>query len=59
MLAYRQRLLERKHVTSPTYEAVAQPIYRKSIGRWKNYERLLEPALETLAPFVREFGYDT
>jgi hypothetical protein len=29
------------------------------MGRWKNYERLLEPAFETLAPFIREFGYET
>ena len=55
---YRQRLHQSKHVTSPTYEAVAQPIYTRAIGRWKNYERLLEPALETLEPFVREFGYE-
>jgi tetratricopeptide (TPR) repeat protein len=58
VLDYRQRLHQSKHVNSPTYEAVAQPIYTKAIGRWKNYERLLEPALETLEPFVRVFGYD-
>ena len=57
VLGYRQRLLESKQVTSPTYEAVAQPIYTRAIGRWKHYERLLEPALKTLEPFVREFGY--
>jgi tetratricopeptide (TPR) repeat protein len=58
VLNYRQRLLETaKQVTSPTYEAVAQPIYTKAIGRWHNYERLLEPALKTLEPFIREFGY--
>jgi tetratricopeptide (TPR) repeat protein len=59
VLDYRQRLTQSKHVNSPTYEAVAQPIYTKAIGRWKNYVRLLEPALETLEPFVREFGYTT
>jgi hypothetical protein len=37
---------------------VAQPIYTRAIGRWKNYEALLEPTLETLRPFVRAFGYD-
>jgi tetratricopeptide (TPR) repeat protein len=58
VLNYRQRLLGSKKVTSPTYEAVAQPIYTRAIGRWKNYERLLEPALPTLEPFLREFGYD-
>jgi hypothetical protein len=58
VLAYRQRLSETKQVTSPSYEAVAQPIYTRAIGRWKNYERLLEPVFSTLEPFVREFGYD-
>ncbi len=58
VLNYRQRLLGSKQVTSPTYEAVAQPIYMRAIGRWKNYEQLLAPALATLEPFIREFGYD-
>ena len=58
VLNYRERLRGSKQVTSPTYEAVAQPIYTRAVGRWKNYEQLLEPALKTLEPFVREFGYD-
>lgn len=58
VLGYRLRLTAGKKVTSPTYEAVAQPIYTKAVGRWKHYEALLAPAMETLAPFVREFGYD-
>jgi hypothetical protein len=58
VLGYRQRLTDTKRVTSPSYEAVAQPIYTRAIGRWKNYQKCLEPALETLAPFIREFGYD-
>jgi Sulfotransferase family len=58
VLNYRQRLIgSTKQVTSPTYEAVAQPIYTKAIGRWRHYERLLEPDLKTLEPFIREFGY--
>ncbi len=58
VLDYRRRLSEEKTVTSPSYEAVAQPIYTKAIGRWRHYERILEPALETLEPFIREFGYN-
>jgi tetratricopeptide (TPR) repeat protein len=57
VLDYRERLHGKKHVTSPTYEAVAQPIYTRAVGRWKNYEQVLAPAFETLAPFIREFGY--
>jgi hypothetical protein len=58
VLNYRARLMGSKQVTSPTYEAVAQPIYTRAIGRWQNYRQLLEPALPTLEPFIREFGYD-
>lgn len=58
VLGYRERLAADKRVTSPSYESVAKPIYTGAIGRWRNYAELLEPALEILAPFVREFGYD-
>jgi hypothetical protein len=58
VLDYRQRLAESKRVSSPSYEAVAQPIYTRAIGRWKHYERVLAPVMDTLGPFVREFGYN-
>jgi tetratricopeptide (TPR) repeat protein len=58
VLNYRQRLTDTKKVTSPSYEAVAQPIYTRAVGRWKNYEQYMEPALATLEPFIREFGYE-
>ncbi len=47
-----------KLVRSPTYAAVAKPISRGAIGRWRNYQKHLEPWLETLAPFVQAFGYE-
>jgi tetratricopeptide (TPR) repeat protein len=43
-------------VTTPSYDQVRQPIYRKSIGRWKNYEKHLEPLKDALGfkdDFVR------
>jgi tetratricopeptide (TPR) repeat protein len=46
-----------KMVRSPTYRDVTKPVYHKSIGRWKNYERHFEPILEKLEPFAKEFGY--
>ena len=47
-----------KVVYSPTYADVVKPIYRSSIGRWKNYQDKLEPFREKLEPFVEAFGYD-
>ena len=56
VLGYRERLAT-KTVHSPTYLAVAQPVHRRPIGRWKNYARWMEPAVGTLDRFVKEFGY--
>ena len=39
-------------------EAVAQPIFTSSIGRWRNYQKYLQPCLEKLAPSIKAFGYD-
>lgn len=56
VLKYRERLKE-KAVSSPTYEAVSKPIYTSAIGRWKNYQKYLEPCLEILQPSIEAFGY--
>jgi len=57
VLSYRSRLGATKQVSSPTYEAVAQPISSKSVGRWRNYQQHLEPTFETLEQFLEAFGY--
>jgi hypothetical protein len=46
-----------KIVRSPTYEDVTQPVYHRSVGRWQHYAKHFEPILETLQPYVKEFGY--
>jgi len=35
-------------VRTASYDQVCQPIYKKSVGRWKNYERYLDPLKEAL-----------
>ena len=38
-----------KRVTkTPSYDQVRRPIYKKSVARWKNYERFLDPLLNEL-----------
>ncbi len=56
VLNYRQRDKARP-VQSPTYEAVAQPVFSSSIGRWRRYERQLAPLLNRLTPVIRALGY--
>jgi tetratricopeptide (TPR) repeat protein len=46
-----------KLVRSPTYADVAKPVFKTAVGRWRNYQKYLEPHLEKLAPFVKAFGY--
>jgi tetratricopeptide (TPR) repeat protein len=47
-----------KLVRSPTSADVAKPVYKTARGRWRNYEKYLQPHLEKLAPFVKAFGYE-
>jgi hypothetical protein len=56
VLNYRERLSQ-KAVSSPTYEAVSQPLYTRAIGRWKNYQKHLEPYFAILQPAIEAFGY--
>ncbi len=37
-------------VSTPSYDQVRQPIYTKSVARWKHYEKYLEPLRQSLYP---------
>lgn len=45
-------------ISTPSFEAVAQPVHRSAIGRWRHYRQFFGPILPRLAPYVRAFGYD-
>ena len=46
-----------RNVRTPSYAAVASPIYSRAVGRWRHYHAQMEPVLEILQPYVAEFGY--
>lgn len=46
-----------RDILTPSYQDISQPVYTRSIGRWKNYERELQPILGTLKPYVERLGY--
>ncbi|HWW01423.1 MAG TPA: sulfotransferase [Candidatus Acidoferrum sp.] len=48
----------KKLVRSPTYQDVTKPVFKGAVGRWRNYQKHLEPYIEKLAPFVTAFGYE-
>jgi tetratricopeptide (TPR) repeat protein len=56
-LRFHERPQHEKGVRTPTYADVAQPLYQRAVGRWKNYERHLAPHREILDPWLRVFGY--
>ena len=47
-----------KTVRSPTYADVAKPVFKTAVGRWRSYQKYLEPHLAKLERFVKAFGYE-
>ncbi|MGI9264704.1 MAG: tetratricopeptide repeat-containing sulfotransferase family protein, partial [Gammaproteobacteria bacterium] len=47
-----------RHIETPSYLQVSQPLYSSSIGRWRKYQNLMTPHLERLQPIVERLGYD-
>jgi tetratricopeptide (TPR) repeat protein len=47
-----------KPILSTNYSDVTKPIYRRSVGRWRVYEKQLAAILPALAPYCQRFGYD-
>jgi hypothetical protein len=43
---------------TPSYDQVSEPIYGRSIDRWKGYVRHIEPILDIVKTHVEAFGYD-
>lgn len=53
-----QKHTEHKLVRSPTFAEVRKPVTKRAVGRWRNYQKYLEPYLPVLEPFVKAFGYE-
>tara|TARA_B100000029_G_C17000432_1_gene750981 strand:- start:159 stop:545 length:387 start_codon:yes stop_codon:yes gene_type:complete len=48
---------KRNLISTPSYDQVNKPIYSKSIGRWKNYEKNMTKVLPILEPWIEKFKY--
>jgi hypothetical protein len=53
-----QRAQAKGFISTPSYSQVVQPINRKSVGRWRPYERHLAPVLADVRPYLERWGYD-
>jgi tetratricopeptide (TPR) repeat protein len=47
----------KKRVNSPSHADVKKPLYRTAVGRWRNYQKYLEPYMAGLERFLNEFNY--
>jgi hypothetical protein len=57
MIEADQRNRERGRIRTNSYQQVAEPIYRRAVGRWTRYRDPLQPHLATLAPHAARWGY--
>ncbi len=46
-----------RYISTPSFSAVSQPVYRTAVARWKHYEARFASILPILAPFIDVFGY--
>ncbi len=47
-----------KPLRSPSYAEVTKPVFTVAVGRWRSYQKYLEPCLEQLGPFLTAYGYE-
>jgi len=44
-------------ISTPSYTQVVQPLSKAPSGRWRRYEKQLEPVLPRLLPWAERLGY--
>jgi tetratricopeptide (TPR) repeat protein len=49
----------KRAINTASYQQVRKPIYTKSVGRWKNYERHLDPLIDSLGIEMAELERDS
>jgi hypothetical protein len=58
VLDHQKTARKRGRIKTASYSQVAEPIYSRSSGRWRNYRKYLEPILPVLKPWIEKFGYE-
>ncbi|HZU51245.1 MAG TPA: sulfotransferase [Sphingomicrobium sp.] len=58
VLDHEKTAMNRGLIKTASYAQVVEPVYARSMGRWKNYEKHLAPILPVLKPWIEKFGYD-
>ncbi len=50
--------IARRFINTPSYSQVAEPVYERSVGRWRRYRREMRSVLPILGPWARRLGYE-
>jgi len=54
---YKELLVKKERIRTPSYSQVIQPIYSSSINRWKNYEKELSFVRPIVQKWITYFNY--
>jgi tetratricopeptide (TPR) repeat protein len=57
LLDHRATAKARGVISTPSYDQVIQPISTSASGRWRRFEKQLEPVLPVLLPWAERLGY--
>jgi hypothetical protein len=57
LLDHRSTAKGRGAISTPSYDQVVQPLNQRARGRWRRYEKQLEPVLPVLLPWAERLGY--
>ena len=58
-MAFTERAAKKGAISTPSYSDVTKPVNRRAVGRWQRYRKYFEgEVLDTLLPFIAEFGYE-
>lgn len=58
VLDHQKTAKDRGVITTASYSQVTEPIYTRSLGRWRAYEPQLAELLPKIRPWAARFGYD-
>jgi hypothetical protein len=58
VLSHEAMARTRPFVGTASYAQVVEPLYDRSIGRWKRYREQLKPVLPMLTPWAERMGYE-
>jgi tetratricopeptide (TPR) repeat protein len=47
-----------RDINTPSYQQVSEPLYQRSVGRWKHYRRQMAAVEPLLEPWVEHFGFE-